>query len=66
MLILKEAEYLKFFDYNYYKIPKDKQKLFGVGELVFGYEPIYLGKGVSSTGHRFSQHIAEFINKEKY
>lgn len=49
----------------YYKIPKDKQKLFGVGELVFGYEPIYLGKGVSSTGHRFSQHIAEFINKEK-
>jgi hypothetical protein len=33
----------------YYKIPKDKQKLFGVGELVFGYEPIYLGKGVSST-----------------
>lgn len=49
----------------YYKIPKDKQKLFGVGELVFGYEPIYLGKGVSSTGHRFAQHIAEFINKEK-
>ena len=49
----------------YYKIPKDKQKLFGVAEIVFGYEPIYLGKGVSSTGHRFAQHIAEFINKEK-
>lgn len=36
----------------------------GVNELRFGYEPFYIGKGVSSTGHRFNQHIANFLSKE--
>lgn len=45
-------------DYHY-KIPPG---LIGVSNLYFGYEPFYIGKGVSSTGHRMNQHIADFLS----
>lgn len=33
--------------------------------IFFGYEPIYVGKGVTSHGYRFNQHISNFLkNKE--
>lgn len=35
-------------------------KIFGVDEIRFGFEPFYIGKGVSSTGHRMNQHIARY------
>lgn len=47
-------------DYHY-KIPSG---LIGLKDLYFGYEPFYIGKGVSSTGHRMNQHIADFLNLE--
>lgn len=48
-------------DYGYvYKLP---YPINGADEIRFGYEPFYIGKGVSSTGHRFNQHLANFLNK---
>lgn len=44
-------------DYHY-KIPPG---VIGSKDLYFGYEPIYIGKGVSSTGHRLNQHVADFL-----
>lgn len=46
----------------HYKIPNG---LYGTTEIYFGYEPIYIGKGVSSTGHRMNQHIADFLNMDE-
>lgn len=48
-------------DYHYLIPPK----LFGSKHLYFGYEPFYIGKGVSSTGHRMNQHIADFLNLDE-
>jgi hypothetical protein len=48
-------------DYHY-KIPSG---LIGSKDLYFGYEPFYIGKGVSSTGHRMNQHIADFLTLEE-
>lgn len=39
--------------------------LIGSKHLYFGYEPIYIGKGVSSTGHRLNQHVADFLNLDE-
>lgn len=49
-------------DYGFiYKLPFP---INGSDEIRFGYEPFYIGKGVSSTGHRFNQHIANFLSKD--
>ena len=48
-------------DYHY-KVPGG---MFGTTDLFFGYEPIYIGKGVSSTGHRMNQHVADFLNMDE-
>ena len=45
-------------DYHYLIPPG----LIGSKDLYFGYEPIYIGKGVSSTGHRLNQHVADFLS----
>lgn len=51
------------FQYNLDKrFFKDRIKF----ELTFGFEPFYIGKAVSSTGHRHNQHIAEFIKSFGY
>jgi len=35
-------------------------------QIFFGYEPIYIGKGVTGHGYRFNQHIANYLSgKEK-
>lgn len=52
----KPASYV---DEYHYKIPPE---YFGASSIYFGYEPIYVGKGISSTGHRMNQHIADFIS----
>lgn len=38
-------------------LPKN---IFGIDNIKFGFEPFYIGKGVSSTGHRMNQHVARF------
>lgn len=43
-----------------YKINPKYRNLFKTDVLICGFEPIYLGKGVSATGHRFNQHISSF------
>lgn len=48
-------------DYHY-KLPPG---VFGTKEIYFGYQPIYIGKGVSSTGHRMNQHVADFLNLDE-
>ena len=48
-------------DYHY-KIPTG---IIGSADLYFGYEPFYIGKGVSSTGHRMNQHIADFLSMDE-
>lgn len=48
-------------DYHY-KIPAGA---FKTTDLYFGYEPFYIGKGVSSTGHRMNQHIADFLQMDE-
>lgn len=34
-------------------------------QLFFGYEPIYVGKGVSGHGYRFNQHISKFLKGQE-
>lgn len=46
----------------HYKVPPG---VFGSKDLYFGYEPIYVGKGISSTGHRLNQHVADFLNLDE-
>lgn len=46
----------------HYRVPPG---IFGCKELYFGYEPIYVGKGISSTGHRLNQHVADFLNLDE-
>ena len=46
----------------HYKIPAG---IFKSNDLYFGYEPFYIGKGVSSTGHRMNQHIADFLQLDE-
>lgn len=49
----------KTIDDYHYIIPAG---IIGSKDLYFGYEPVYIGKGVSSTGHRLNQHVADFLN----
>ena len=49
-------------DYKY-TIPNQYKSIFGTSTLMFGYQPIYIGRGVSSTGFRFNQHITEFLKE---
>lgn len=48
-------------DYHYIIPPG----IIGSKHLYFGYEPVYIGKGVSSTGHRLNQHVADFLNLDE-
>lgn len=52
----------KTIDDFHYKVPPG---IFGIKDLYFGYEPIYVGKGISSTGHRLNQHVADFLNLDE-
>ena len=52
----------KTIDDFHYKVPPG---ILGVKDLYFGYEPFYIGNGVSSTGHRMNQHIADFLNLDE-
>ena len=52
----------KTIDDYHYIIPSG---IIGSKDLYFGYEPFYIGKEVSSTGHRMNQHIADFLTLDE-